>query len=765
MTEPTNPDTNDLPDESEAASAQAHSRTDEKSTEGRSPGAADGVMDLIASVEDQLEKMKSAQVNRSSEIETFESRRDDLVRREQGVQSEEERLETLENELETRLADLVERENHCAEQNESMERLRCALSADSDDMACREKDFADTRARFEVEKNELMLEQGRIAGERAEIERARDDFEVEARHLKDALQSAHQSVKDTESIRATLEDQADQLREEHQNMSSRVEESDSRADSFKAEAESLQAGSIELAKQLESAAGMIEELESERAGCHDELDSCRSQLCVSEESARSAILERDEIKASLEIAMDRLQALAEAVAEQASQLDEGAIAISRCHELEERMTTLSRELEEAHDQSNHGPAGGTDTDLPTRPQEELDRLRAELDSSVSRADHEAVVTELNARIEESVARGSEHCEAQMVQQLDEARCEIETLESHARSCEQAIVEKEGHLARLQMRNEELESSLPVDQVDVSSEAQILRDQTKRLSDFASHLQLRRLRLREMRRLLADRRHASVGQPEHSIESDRLIRAEQQDMVRRRHEMSELESRMLRRWAGHSAAGTVVKISLLLMVMASVCWFGTRWFAPGTVASTAMVRAHPITGGPLDDSTGVSWNEWHKAILSDDLFVKAVFKRLKNASFGGAHSAGMSSTMLDSNLVVTDLEPGVLQIRLHGSSSLETQRLLESVVATLASESQRQLARRGDGARVEIMNTDGRLVINDPVPITSGQLQTAGLAFGGSVVALGVLGTGVYARLRRSRRIFDENMGIDPSGMQ
>ena len=75
------------------------------------------------------------------------------------------------------------------------------------------------------------------------------------------------------------------------------------------------------------------------------------------------------------------------------------------------------------------------------------------------------------------------------------------------------------------------------------------------------------------------------------------------------------------------------------------------------------------------------------------------------------------------------------------------------------------ARRGDGARVEIMNTDGRLVINDPVPITSGQLQTAGLAFGGSVVALGVLGTGVYARLRRSRRIFDENIGIDPSGME
>jgi hypothetical protein len=178
----------------------------------------------------------------------------------------------------------------------------------------------------------------------------------------------------------------------------------------------------------------------------------------------------------------------------------------------------------------------------------------------------------------------------------------------------------------------------------------------------------------------------------------------------------------------------------------------------------LVRAHPITGGALDDATGSSWNDWHKSILSDDLFVKSVFKRFHSTSLGGVYSAKTATAMLGSNLVVTEVEPGMLQIRLHGSSPLETQRLLESVVASLSAESQRQLARRGDGARVDVINTDGRLVVNDPVPVTGGQFQTAGLAFGGSIIALGLLGGGVYALLRRSRRIFDENIGIDSSSM-
>ena len=49
------------------------------------------------------------------------------------------------------------------------------------------------------------------------------------------------------------------------------EESNSRVESFKAEAESLKSGTLELAAELESAAGVIEKLESEHLEINSEL--------------------------------------------------------------------------------------------------------------------------------------------------------------------------------------------------------------------------------------------------------------------------------------------------------------------------------------------------------------------------------------------------------------------------------------------------------------------------------------------------------------
>jgi len=771
MTEPNDSELNDaFPPESDdktiSASMEIPEEVSEVVSQDGGSNSTNEVMDLIASVEDQLEKMKSAQVNRSHEIESLESRRADLARREKEIACESERLGTLELDLETRSLSLIDHEAACAERAVSMEVMRTALDADAEDMLRRERDLADIQERSSCERNEIVLEQGRLAGERDELERARVEFDVEADRLKAELVSAHQAIAETESIRAALEDQADRLHARHDQMSSSMEESNARAESFRSEVESLKSGSIELVSELQSAADAIKRLEADRVEIDDELNNCRADLERSNESARSAIEERDEIKANLELAMDRLQALAQAVSEQAAELDEGAVAISRCRELEERMETLSRELEEAHDRLDRDARASEtdDSESLARAEEELHRLRTELESCVTLVDHESAVQNLTQRLQEAEGASFSGTDEGLLERLDEARCEIDTLETHARSCEQRLTEKEGEFAELQMRYKELEST-DVKNTDVVSDATLLRDQARRLASFATHLQLRRIRLRRMRGLLADQADPTNEGTGTTLESERIIRVQQEDMNRRRHEMSELESRMLRRWACHSTAGTVVKISMLLVLIACASWFGTRWFAPGAVSSTALVRAHPVMGGGLDDSTGAAWNEWHKALLSDDLFVKAAFNRFQGASFGGAYSAEVASEMLGSNMVVTEVAPGTLQIRLHGSSPLETQQLLESVVATLSSESQRQLARRGDGARVEVLNTDGRLVVNDPVPVTSGQFQTAGFAFGGSVVVLGLLGGGVYARLRRSRRIFDENIGIDSSSIE
>ena len=634
MTESNHPEFDDTANGSDEQQVSATSEPVEEPIKEASGESANDVMDLIASVEDQLEKMKTAQLNRSTEIHTLESRREELEKREDEIRREAARLEALDAELERRLRSLVEREEQCAERAESMEFMRRALESDSEDMRRREQELSGLLAGFEEDKNEIILERGRLAGERGELEQARVDFEIEADRLKDELEAARQAISETDSIRMSLEEQADHLREQHDRMARNIEEANSRADSFQEEAESLKTSTLEIAAELESAAGVIERLESERLELATELEACQSERDDSSESARSAIRERDEIKAHLDLAMERLQGLAQAVSDQAAQFDEGAIAITRCRELEDRMVTLSRELEEAHDRLNHASIDGRDGDSDelTRSRDEVARLMSELDSCVSLAEHEAIIEDLNQRLAEASAHGSGSCDAEILERMDEARCEIETLETHARACEEKLVEKERHIAELQSRNAALESAASSCHGVTPSDTELLRDQAKRLSAFASHLQLRRVRLREMRRLLSRRPGAPASQTGSSIESERLIRVEHEAMMRRRHEMTELESRMIRRWACHTTAGTVVKISLLFVIIATACWFGTRWFAPGMASSTALVRAHPITGGTLDDATATSWNEWHKALLFDDLFVKAVLSRLKGSSF-------------------------------------------------------------------------------------------------------------------------------------
>ena len=131
---------------------------------------------------------------------------------------------------------------------------------------------------------------------------------------------------------------------------------------------------------------------------------------------------------------------------------------------------------------------------------------------------------------------------------------------------------------------------------------------------------------------------------------------------------------------------------------------------------------------------------------------------------GSLRTGEERSFIADDLDVTAIQPGMLSFQLKGSDQSAVLRELEAVVSTLASESQRQMARRGDGARVDVQTRDGRIASLDPVPVTSSQIQYAGMAFGGSLGLIVLLGAVIYSRLSRSRRLFDENLGIEEAEM-
>ena len=133
--------------------------------------------------------------------------------------------------------------------------------------------------------------------------------------------------------------------------------------------------------------------------------------------------------------------------------------------------------------------------------------------------------------------------------------------------------------------------------------------------------------------------------------------------------------MIRRWARQGTVGVVAKATFLVVVLAAASWFGVMWFSPGDVSASALVKAQPVAGGTMDAERGTAWNEWHKTVLNDDLFAKAVAARLGSSVAGFAGGADAVKSTIADHLTITDVEPGMLAFQLSGTDRGETVRVL------------------------------------------------------------------------------------------
>ena len=675
---------------------------------GPSPIRSDEVLDLISSVEDQLQRMRSAQSERVAEVETLEQRRhriDDLTRELDRRQAESQRT-----------ADQLEqRESALRDRGEALERSMAELESG-------ESELAEARASFASESSTLH--------ERlAEAESGKADVLGRCTRLEEQCSELLEANRDLEA--SALRNQQD------------ARERDEVEHALRADLLATRSDREHLARELEESNRAVE----------------RHQLAIEARESELAGLQSD-----LGTAMERLRNLAEAVAAQAPRLEEGAEALALCHSQQQRIESLSSELSEArHALADAGTVG--DASALETCRQELERLRVDLEDSIPHDEHQRVVTALEARL--STASTGSGADADSLQELTSrlaaSTAEVQLLRTRNESRELTIDEQAQRIAELDARCRDLESEAPSSTTPVSQDALRLREQAKRLSGFAQHLQRRRARLNSMRSAIRERLRVPVptappGGPGDG--HDGADRAVHEDLLRTRHELADRESQMLRRWACQGSITSVTRLCVALVLLAIASWFGVRSLLPGTVTATSLVRAQPINGGTLDPEQGGAWNEWHQAVLADPIFVTMVRDRV-DQSVGLLPGTGDSvERIMASGLAVTPMQPGLLLVRLTGSDRSDCLGVLEAIVTTLVSESQRQLARRGDGARAEVLPSDGRLVTSDPIPVTSTQVRTAGMVFGGSAAVLGLLGFGVYSRLRRSKRLFDRDVGLE-----
>ena len=727
--------------------------TDERTGRTRT----DEVLDLIAGVEDQLERMRNAQATRVSEIESIEERRQSLETREAEVAEIGRQLEQRQGELESRRCELDEFEVR-------LEESRTTMDSATDEIARRERELDERTQRFVLAENELNERRSAFEKRLADLERERDvlasdrnAFAADRAAMLAELAALRGRTEELESLRSNHHRERDALAGRIEELTSTLDSMSDRAAVAEEHAAQLDQQALDLSANLEQAADAIEVRDAQIA---------ERDMRISERQA-----EFEELQGNLELATDKLQSLAAALAEQAPRIEEEAAAAALCRQQEGRLAILSEELAAARAEITRLERTDDPEDLLSSTREELHRVRLELDEMIPLDEHRRVVASLEAGIARTGHGGTDSVGSVLEAELEQARAELESLTDHVEHCEETIRNAEEKVLSLRDENERLQrlaDEAGASSGDGSADCDDrMRDQAKRISEFAIHLQRRRERLRSVRRALA-RRQGSSGTTDAItpglVEIERRNKVAEEDLLRRKHELVDVESRMIRRWASHGAFGMLVKATFLVVILAAASWFGVLWFAPGDFSASALVKAQPVTGGAMDPERAEAWNEWHRNIVGDELFSKAVAARLDSsvAGFDGGQEA--VDAIIADDLIVTGIEPGMLGFRLSGTDRGDTLRVLEALVATLSAESQRQLPRRGDGGRMNVMTSHGRVVTLDPAPVTTEQLQQAGMVFGGSLGLVGLLGAAVYARLSRTRRIFDENLGLDEDGL-
>lgn len=736
--------------------------SDDADTPSRT-GKSSEVLDLIAGVESQLERMRSAQTACVEEIDSLENRRQEIELRENEIASRESGLAERAAALDGQAADLEERGTVLDQRAEAVAGELASIENRTRELDHRDEAFEQRAAGLEDERERLEVE-------RAGLERERESFDEERIRLVNDQAAARAESAALRSRAETMESEFTALEEERERLERRavelndaLEAMTNRVDAAESSAKDVENELVELTERLEQAASAIEardarirEGEAALEELQAEFDGVESERSELRESRDRRELEFAELQSNLDLATDRLHALSEAVAEQAPRLEEGATAIALCRQQEQRIEELTTQLSNARNELNRAQGANDPEGLLASTREELERVRMELEAMIPLDEHRRVVASLEASRARDTDGADGTAHAELEKRLELSRTEFDAVSAHAEACETALRQAELRIA-------ELENAAPDLEGEGGEGGERLREQAGRLADYAMHLQRRRARLKSLRSAMAVRGRLGGGAEvatAGTLEDDRRGRAMEEDLLRRQHELVDLESRMIRRWARQGTIGIVARVAVLTVALAAASWFGVRWLAPGTVSASALVKAQPVAGALMDDARGSAWNDWHRSILTDDLFAKAVATRLANLPGGWEGGTEAVKRAISDDLAVEAIQPGMLGLHLAGSDRAEAVRVLEAVVATLSAESQRQLPRRGDGARVDVQTSDGRIATLAPVPVTGRQMQYAGMVFGGSAGVLGLFGAAVYARLRRSRRLFDENLGID-----
>jgi len=712
--------------------------------------------------------------------------------------------------LDERQAELDQRDSSISEQRRAMEAREAELNAAVERMQGEVKAF-DARATEAEAKASEAIDRTRAAEEQLETR------SQELARMKDELESTQASLKEARELAAEQQSAFEEEREQATEMMAELEEAvtktkrahestTSELDSLRSDHESLTAShskSEQLRGQLEQQIAQLNEKLTQRdkslADSQEKLklagaklkefsEVLREQASQLEQAAASKITIRQQEQeiehlcnelARYRLAADpevldrkdqRIAELTEALRQARGQnpddgddsiLEQQVLELSTAVDerqliIEQLQVQLQHALQRAHDDASSEAREAGDAARVTERDARIEELTAE----VNRLEHE-----MNERAEAALAANeSSTAGAEEIALLKQRILELESSGGSDAADSARIDEleqKAAHTAALQSRVQELESELQQARSksgkSSSGSSKQLDEKVQRIRAAAEHLQRRRSRLQRARKLLELRKPAGES---HSQSTTEQIELAKQSISEARSALAASEREMMRRWARSRAAVAVSFVTVLIGMLAAGSWFMADHFYPAKSTASVTLEARTKDNKMLEGEDGARWSAWHAEMLGDHAFRNTLAKRMEERQLPQYGSKTAIDNVMKNDVTIDAIKPGEITITMAGQDKQQLTHALDTLASTLATASTREAGKRSDAARTVIRGERNdtstvQYAQMTGVNLEDERLMYSAIIFGATGLVALLCGVGVYTRLVKAKRVFEE----------
>lgn len=754
------------------------------------------VLDILASVEDQLERLRGLQHDHDGQLTSLEERSHQLEESERHLSEQHDHLQQQQTSLQQQQHELDQHRQQLQGRQQELEHTQREIHETRShlDRQRAEIDASHQQLMAELEQREAAVNQ-----QKHEVDQQRQGMEARESQLREEVDARTQQLREAAEELQSRQQNLDALQQSFEQMQGELNHERERAEHTHNELQSHQSRVQQLEASVhdagERAAHLQQELEEQTASLGGQVEELRNQV-------QQRDTEIDDHRSKLDTAAERLTGLSQALKEQEPRVEQGAAAMAMVQQQRQQIERLTQQLAQhkysadpsiirAKDEritelvealrQARGQAAGDDSavaELEQRAEQlysENEQLRVEIERANVDADN------LRTQLEGGAAEASDSDTQERalaerdveISRLTQVNTQLQQeIDADAAGAEQVGAQRTEQIDSLQQQIEQLGDQLeearaqvvaPPDNTEYENAAAELRKNARTVRAAAEHLQRRRRRLKQVRESLYQGRRTVVAATEQAQVSEQRIEefeANWQQLAEVREFLAASETQMIKRWARSRAVFTMVWIAFLGAALAAGSWFGVDRFAPAVVTGSVVLEAQRGDGEPLTANEAEMWRLWHTQIVKDGGFAKTLARRLGERRLDQYADVTVLAARLEQDLTLDTSEPGALRLVLAGTDKREITAMLDVFAATLATASSRQMGRRPDAARAvirgDVGDGKGSYSTISAVPVEDNRLNTAAIVFAGGVVASGLFFLLIYRRLARSKRVFDED---------